>query len=143
MKSIQQRMIDSGVNPYIVNFYGYTQFDYNSLFHLTIPEMPKSVYFSIYPDESYPSELQQAWYYSNGVLSGNYEKLIGKGSEGCVVSGEWMGADVAYKFVEIKNQNFQEMIQDSLKDLKRRLTELNSLKSVKGSCILQEYGHFR
>ena len=142
-------MIDSGVNPYVVNCYGKTSFDLidqyfnRSLSHLRIPEMPRSVYFSVYPDESYPSELQQAWYYSNGVYSGKYEEFIGKGSEGYVVSGEWMGLDVAYKFVEIKNQNFQEMIEDGLKDLKRRLTELNSLKSVKGSCILQEYGHFR
>ena len=69
--------------------------------------------------------------------------MIGKGSEGHVVGGRWMELDVAYKFVEIKNQKFQKTVDDGLKDLKRRLTELDALKAVQGSCILQDYGHFR
>ena len=136
-------MIDSGANPYILNYLGKTEFDYYSLSHLTIPEMPKSVYFSIYPDESYPSKIQHAWYYVNGVFPANFEELIGNGSEGCVVSGKWMGVDAAFKFVEIKNQKFQKKVNDALKDLKYRLTELNALKAIRGSIILQEFGHFR
>ena len=136
-------MLDNGVNPFIVDFYGNTQSDYFELSHLTISKMPKSVYFSIYPDESYPSELQQAWYYSSGVFPGKYGELIGKGSEGHVVDGKWMERNVAFKFVEMKNQKFQNIVSDGLKDLKRRLTELNALKAIKGSCILQEYGHFQ
>ena len=136
-------MIDKGANPYIVNLDGYTHFDTYSITHLTIPEMPESVYFSIYPDQSYPPEIQQAWFYANGVFPGNFQELIGNGSEGCVVSGVWMGVDAAFKFIEIKNQKFQKLVDDGLKDLKYRLTELNALKAIKGSCILQEYGHFR
>ena len=136
-------MIDSGVNPYIVNYDGRTNFDYISRYHLTIPEMPKSVYFSIYPDECYPLDLQQAWYYSNGVFTGKYEEVIGKGSEGYVVRGKWVGLDAAYKFVEIKKQKAHEIVEDGLEELKLRLTELNALKDIKGSRILREYGHFR
>ena len=136
-------MINRGVNPYITDHKGRTQFDQWSLTHLSISEMAKSVYFSIYPDESFPQELQQAWYYSSGVFPGNFDELIGKGSEGHVVGGRWMELDVAYKFVEIKNQKFQKTVDDGLKDLKRRLTELDALKAVQGSCILQDYGHFR
>ena len=136
-------MVDSGANPYIVDFEEKTHFDKYSLSHLSLPEMPRSVYFSLYPDESFPSELQRAWYYSNGVFSGKYEEIIGKGGEGFVVSGQWMEVDAAYKFVEIKNQKLEKTVGDGLKDLKLRLTELNALKEIKGSRILREYGHFR
>ena len=97
-------MIDSGMNPYIINYVGKRQFDYFSLSDLTIPTMPKSVYFSVYPDSSYPMEMQEAWFYTNGVFPGEFEELIGKGGEGHVISGKWMAVDAAYKFIEIKNQ---------------------------------------
>ena len=102
--------------------------------------MPKSVYFSVYPDESYPTEMQEAWFYKNGVFPGEFKEIIGKGR---VISGKWMGNDVAFKFIEIKNQKYQKDVDLGLEDLKKRLTELNALKSTKGSCILREYGHFR
>ena len=136
-------MIDSGVNPYIVDHNGKTEYNRCSLSHLTIPEIPKSVYFSIYPDETYPSELRKPWYYTRGSFPGDFKQIIGKGSEGFVVSGTWMGLNAAYKFVEIKDQKFQQDVSDGLEDLKTRLTEINALKAVKGSCILREYGHFR
>ena len=136
-------MIDNGFNPYIVKCNGKTEFDSRSLSHLTIPEMPKSVYFSIYPDESYPAEMKEPWYYSNGLFPGDFKELIGKGSEGYVISGKWRGIDAAYKFVEIKNQIFQKKVNDGINDLKKRLTEINSLKAVNGSHILKGYGHFR
>ena len=105
--------------------------------------MPKSVYFSIYPDENYPEELQLPWYYTNGVFPGNFKERIGKGSEGYVISGTWIGDNAAYKFVEIKDETFQTVIEDGLKTLKNRLTEISALKEVQGSCILQECGHIR
>ena len=142
-------MIDKGVNPYIVRHDNQTQFDgYSLLLNpcLNIPEMPKSVYFSVYPDSSYPTEMQEAWFYTNGVFPGEFEEIIGKGCEGHVISGKWMGVDVAYKFIEIKNPKLPKRnatVRDGLKDLKKRLTELNALKATKGSCILREYGHFQ
>ena len=54
-----------------------------------------------------------------------------------------MGFDAAYKFVEIRSQKIQNKVSDALKDLKKRLMEINSLKAVKGSRILEECGHFR
>ena len=71
------------------------------------------------------------------------KKIIEKGSEGYLVSGKWMGFDAAYKFVEIRSQKIQNKVSDALKDLKKRLMEINSLKAVKGSRILEECGHFR
>ena len=105
--------------------------------------MPKSVYFSVYPDSSYPTEMQEAWFYTNGVFPGEFEEIIGKGGEGHVISGKWMGVGAAFKFIEIKNQKFQEIVRKGQEDLKNRLTELNALKTTKGSCILREYGHFQ
>ena len=123
-------MIDSGANPFIVDFEGNTQFDKWSFSGFTIPLLPKSVYFSIYPDESYPSDIQRAWYYSNGVFPGNFDELIGKGGEGYVVSGKWMGVDAAFKFAEIR-------------DLEMRLTQISALKAIKSPCIVVQLGHFR
>ena len=134
-------MIDSGVNPYIIDNKGDSQIE--ALSHLKIPEIPKSVYFSIYPDENYPAQIQQAWYYINGVFPGEFDEEVGKGSEGYVISGLWKGIKAAFKFVEIKEQTGQAFVDEGLKDLRKRLTEINALKEVQGSCILQEYGHFR
>ena len=137
-------MVDSGVNPYIVDRSGKTQMDFHSLYHLTIPvEMTESVYFSIYPNSNYPIELQKAWFYTEGTFPTEIGQFIGKGSEGYVISGVWNGFYAAYKFVEIKNQKFSEMVADGLNDLRKRLTEFNALKAVQGSHILQGYGHFR
>ena len=105
--------------------------------------MPKSIYFAIYPDEGYPTEMQEAWFYTNGVFPGHFEEIIGKGGEGHVISGKWMGKNVAFKFIEMKDQKFHTSVRKGLEDLKKRLTELNALKAIKGSCILREYGHFQ
>ena len=76
-------MIDSRVNPYIIDYEGGSQCEAlrAALSRLTISEFPKSIYFSIYPDESYPAEIQQPWYYINGVFPGNFDEEVGKGSE--------------------------------------------------------------
>ena len=136
-------MIDSGVNPYIVNYQGRTEFELRSLSHLKIPKMPKSVYFSIYPDETYPVEIKEPWYYMNGVFKGGFEEIIGKGGEGHVISGKWMGLNAAFKFVKIEEQKFSKTMTDRTKDLNKRLTQLNALKTIKGSRILVQYGHYR
>ena len=39
--------------------------------------------------------------------------------------------------------SIQKMISDGLKNLNKRLTEINALKSVEGSCIVKPFGHFR
>ena len=140
-------MIDNGFNPYVVSHEGKsgmkTLLYRGSLSDLTIPEMQKSVYLSINPDRSYPSQLQDAWYYSNGIFPGNFEKRIGKGGEGVVLKGQWLGKDAAFKFIEIKDYKHQEKPIDSLKNLRKRLTEINTLKSIDGSCIIDPYGHYR
>ena len=136
-------MIDSGANPFIVDYEGNTEFDMWSFSGFTIPLLPKSVYFSIYPDESYPSDIQRAWYYSNGVFPGNFDELIGKGGEGYVVSGKWMGVEAAFKFAEIRNQKFSTKVVDGLKDLEMRLTQISALKAIKSPCIVVQLGHFR
>ena len=87
--------------------------------------------------------MQEAWFYTNGVFPGDFKEIIGKGGEGHVISGKWMGIDAAFKFIEIKNQKAPKYVDDGLEELKKRLTELNALKATKGSCILREYGHFQ
>ena len=136
-------MINTGVNPYIVDYQGRTEFDLRSLSHLKIPKMPKSVYFSICPDETYPVEIQEPWYYINGVFQGDFKEIIGKGGEGYVISGKWMGLKAAFKFVEIEDQKLLKTTTDRTKDLNKRLTQVNALKLIKGSCILVQFGHFR
>ena len=106
--------------------------------------MSKSVYFSIYPDESYPAHLQDAFYYTNGSFEGNFDnEKIGEGSEGIVLHGEWIDNEAAFKFVEIQEQKWQDNDVDSLNDLNKRLTELNVLKSVESTRFIKNYGHYR
>ena len=54
-----------------------------------------------------------------------------------------MGGAAAFKFVEIKEQKYKVRVVDSLKELNKRLTEINALKLVEGSCVVKPFGHFR
>ena len=110
---------------------------------VSVRELKKSIYFSIYPSDNYPTELQQAWFYVNGVFPGEFEYEVGRGAEGIVLKGAWYGQDAAFKFVEIQKQEFKEKVADGLKDLNKRLTEVNALKSIQGSRILFHHGIFR
>ena len=139
-------MIEKGVNPYVVQSDGQMEFRDRGLSYLNIPEMDKSVYFSIYPNESYPSDLQEAWIYTSGSFPGNFEVKIGEGSEGIVLLGEWMDNAAAFKFVEIQVQDKEwqvDSIQDSLGYLNKRLTEVNELKTVDDTNLIKFYGHYR
>ena len=137
-------MINCGVNPFVVDIGEKTQFDRWNLSHLTIPKISKSVYFSILPDESYPVHLQDAWYYTNGSFEGKFDdEKIGEGSEGIVLRGEWMEKEAAFKFVQIHEQKVRGTALESLKDLNKRLTELNVLKSVEDTRLIKHYGHYR
>ena len=106
-------------------------------------ELKKSIYFSIYPTENYPPGLQKAWFYVSGVFPGDFKYEVGRGAEGIVLKGTWRGQDAAFKFVKIEKQAFKEKVVDGLRDLNKRLTEVNVLKSIEGSRILFHHGHFR
>ena len=137
-------MINYGVNPYIVDHDGESNFHHFDLSHLKIPEMSKSVHFSIYPDESYPAYLQDAWCYSNGTFEGNFDdEIIGEGSEGVVLRGEWINNEAAFKFVQIHKHKKPEFVDGGLEDLKKRLTEFNVLRDVEGTHLIKNYGHYR
>ena len=133
------------MNPFIEDHKGNTKFDRWPDLQAVIDAVPmqelkKSIYFSINPTESYPSELQQAWFYENGVFPGRFECILGEGAEGTVLKGIWCGQYAAFKFVEIKNQEFQQKVADGVDDLNKRL---NILSSTKGRNILFHHGHFR
>ena len=83
------------------------------------------------------------WFYRNGVFDGKFESAIGQGASGRVISGEWYGKKAAFKFVEIVKQKEQKYVDEGLKSLDEKLSEMTSIQATKGSKIVQFYGHYR
>ena len=139
-------MIDKGANPFIVHHDSTTQFHRHDISNLQNLPTTKSVYFLTRPLEG--NDLAKAdfcdpWFYRNGVFDGKFESAIGQGASGKVISGEWYGKKAAFKFVEIGYQKLQIMVEDGLKTLDEKLSEMTSIQATKGSKIVQFYGHYR
>ena len=83
------------------------------------------------------------WFYQNGVYPSQFGQTIGSGGEGVVVGGFWHGEEAAFKFVPIRAQQFTGLLKDGLADLETRLTEMTTMQSTSGSCILNILGHYR
>ena len=88
-------------------------------------------------------DLSEEFYYLNGVYPGQFDRLVGQGGEGVVVSGFWHGEEAAFKFIPVRKQQFPGNVEDGLADLETRLNEMVTMQSTSGSCILKPLGHFR
>ena len=137
-------MIDRGANPFVVAYDGQTRAD--KVCNLSNLPSKKSVYFTtrLLPNEfKEQNDFLNQWFYTTGVFDGKFDSMIGKGSSGTILSGEWFGKKAAFKFVEIGTQKFQEETEDSLKTLNEKLSEMISIQLTKGSKIVSFYGHYR
>ena len=129
-------MIDRGANPFIVDYAGRTRFKLGRLSNLPTK---KSIYFTI-AEFGDTTGLPDPWFYQTGVFDGKFDSMIGQGASGVVISGRWQGKRAAFKFVQIENRK---VIQDSLRSLNEKLSEMTSIQSVRGSNIVSFYGHYR
>ena len=139
-------MIDRGANPFVVSYGGKTPFDRYNLDSLSNLPSQKSIFFTTrpLPDElKEQTEFPDPWFYKTGVFKGKFDSVIGQGAAGTVISGEWFGKKAAFKFVEIGNQKYQELMHDALKTLEEKLSEMTSIQSTVGSKILSFHGHYR
>ena len=104
-------------------------------------KLPKSIYFST---ENVPNEnLLAPWQYKTGIFPGKFNGLIGSGSEGTVVAGEWLGKKAAFKFIRFSLSRKMSTTVEVLDDLHKRLSEMKAMQQTKGSAILPFWGHFR
>ena len=140
-------MIEQEANPFVVNYGGYDQFTFWNLSKSCLSDLPKikSVYFTIRPHVSEfkdRDDFLNPWFYRTGVF-GSFGSVIGHGASATVISGDWFGKRAAFKFVEIGTQIRQERIEDNLKVLNDKLSEMTSIQSTEGSKIVKFYGHYR
>ena len=142
-------MVNRGVNPYVVDYDGGSQFDlYEDFSNLSSLPTSKSIFFSIEPFECFcdtkcDSDLSNPWFYINGVFDGQFDYEIGRGASGVVLHGFCHGIEAAFKFIDVGKQEWQQYIVDSLTQIDKKLGEIKSIQTTKGSKIVQFYGHFR
>ena len=138
-------MIDRGANPFVVNYDGNQNFRIRNLDRLSNLPTQRSIYFTTRPIEcdNGSNDFLDPWFYRSGVFDGKFRSVVGQGSSGIVISGEWFGKKAAFKFVEIGTQKLEKTIPECLKSLDETLSEMNSLQATKGSKIVQFYGHYR
>ena len=137
-------MIDRGANPFVVDYKGDTWADETR--NLSNLQRQKSVFFTTRPIEGEfkdKTNFPESWFYENGVFDGKFESLIGQGASGTVLRGKWFGKKAAFKFVEIGTQEKQSLIDDALKSLDDKLSEMISIQATQGSKIVSFYGHYR
>ena len=141
-------MINRGVNPYVVDHDGNSQFEeYQDLSLSSLPPS-KSIFFSIesfecFCDTKCGSDLSNPWFYRNGVFNGQFDRRIGKGASGTVIHGFCHGVEVAFKFIDVGEQKFKRKAREQLVDLNRKLDEMKKVQTTIGSKIVELYGHFR
>ena len=141
-------MIDRGVNPYVIDYSGESEFVFEKLSSLSNLPTSKSIFFSIqsfecFCDHKCGSDLSTPWFYKNGVFDGQFDRILGKGASGVVLHGFCHGFEAAFKFVEVEQQEFKEYAEDALDELNRKLGEMRSVQTTAGSKIVNFYGHFR
>ena len=104
-------------------------------------KLPKSIYFST--ENVSNTNLLAPWQYKTGIFPGKFNQLIGSGSEGTVIAGEWLGKKAAFKFVRFSHSRQMNTTVEALDDLHKRLSEMKAMQETKGSAILPFWGHFR
>ena len=111
--------------------------------------MPKSVYYTI---DGYTcrcsqspclNQLHDSWRYLNGVLNGQFKRVVGHGGEGSVLEGIWCGQKAAYKFVKITNLKFKSGYKDNMNELRRRLNESIQYNGTQSDLVVPFYAHYR
>ena len=139
-------MIDKGANPFVVDYGGNTEFEMGNLGHLSNLPTKKSVFFTTRPflDEfEEKSDFADPWFYRTGVFEGKFRSVVGRGASGMVIKGEWYGKKAAFKFVEIGNQTAENYMENAIKNLDEKLSEMISISALEGSKIVSFYGHYR
>ena len=135
-------MIDIKPSPFIVDYGGETKFETPNFGNLPTQ---RSVYFStrtLVGTDGSKSDFFNPWFYRTGVFDGKFKSVVGQGTSGKVISGEWYGKKAAFKFVEVDSQNDQRKLKD-LKTLNEKLSEMSSLEATKCSKIASFFGHYR
>ena len=141
-------MINKGANPYVVAHHGLNQIGVFNIQESSLSNLPtqKSVYFTIRPivgEFEEKTNFPNPWFYRTGVFDGEFSSMIGQGASGSVLRGQWYGKKAAFKFVEIRNQEFQSNVSDAVLTLNKKLSEMTSIQATKGSKIVSFYGHYR
>ena len=146
---MQQLMIENGANPFILDGSGNDNFTAWNLARSNLSNLPtkKSVYYTIRPpvvELEKKGNFCDPWFYRTGVF-GKFDSVIGRGASGVVVSGEWFDKKAAFKFVETGNQSMlvSKPVRDALEVLDKKLSEMTTIQTTKGSKIVSFYGHYR
>ena len=126
-------MIDHGANPHVIGSDGRTEYETWNLSSLVNVPTVKSIWFSV-----------DNWTYTSGVYPGDFGDKIGSGGEGTVIEGKWDGEPAAFKFVQIEQDSTlrPNSVEGGLIDLKKRLNEMEQLKSIKSPTIINFFGHY-
>ena len=132
----------------MVAYNGLNPIDTFDIEESTLSNLPtqKSVYFTTRPFDCEFEEktnFLNPWFYTTGVFDGEFSSVIGQGASGSVLRGQWYGKKAAFKFVEIRNQEFQSNVPDAVLTLNKKLSEMTSIQATKGSKIVSFYGHYR
>ena len=148
--SIRRYLCDNGATPHIRSHNNFTQYNSCNLHSdASFNLLPKSVFFTIdgYKCRCFQSPCQnfllESWRYLNGVLNGQFKRVIGKGGEGSVLEGVWCGMRVAYKFVEITNQKLTIDYEESMSELRRRINESIQHNGTQSHSVVPFYAHYR
>ena len=147
-------MLKNGANPHVRNYGDVTEYDFYDLqldatCVATLNSLPKSIYFTIDQytcrccQQPCTNALIEPWRYTNGVLNGQFKRVVGKGGEGSVLEGLWCGQKAAYKFVPITNQTFLNSVGDGMNELKRRLNESIQYNETQSNFVVPFYAHYR
>ena len=136
-------MLDKGANPFVQNFDDKTDYDIWSFSRSNLTNVPKekSIFFPIVNFDN--KSLLGPWQYLTGVFPGKFNRLIGAGGEGYVVEGVWKNEKAAFKFVSVGKQKHHDMVDDSLVDMEKELSEMRTMQTTIGTSIIPIIGHFR
>ena len=139
-------MIERGANPFIQAYsqsgQAWTQLDlWPFISKLSNLPFIKSVYYSVKIFRS--GNLDRPWRYTTGVYDGDYGRFLGKGTEGTVIEGNWIGQPAAYKFVPFNINSNCHNSDQHLHELNERLREMTLVQSTPGSAIIENLAHYR
>ena len=143
-------MLKRGLNPFVIDNHGRSQFDHHGNLNRFSGRRSKSIFFSVEPFDYSCSQKSGSvlltsppWFYQNGVFNGQFDYVIGSGSSGILLHGFIHGVEAAFKFIEVGNQPFEKYTLDRLAQLNRKLGEKRSVETTTGSKIVDFFGHYR
>ena len=134
-------MVNRGANPHVRRCDNKSEYQMYSLDSLSNVTNVQSIYYPIKPFPT--SNLPKPFHYKTGIYPGKYGRVIGRGGEGTVIQGVWGNELCAFKFVEVRDQKYKELVNDNLEDMNFRLREMIEMETIKGSIILKLKAHHR